>query len=171
MLSKKISKLLNEQVTDEYLNAYLYTDMAIYYARESLDGFSHWFKIQAQEEVSHAELIVGYLQDNGVNVKLGTLEKPAKEYKSHGDPLQYFLIKEKEVTKRFDILYSTAIEEKDYRTMKFLDWFISEQNEEEANANTLIDKYKLFGGNSGGLYGLDSELGQRVYEAPSIAEE
>ncbi|MDY3987806.1 MAG: ferritin [Massilioclostridium sp.] len=168
MLSKEVSTLLCDQINKEFYSAYLYLDMSNYYYDQNLDGFGNWFKIQAQEERDHAMLILTYLQNNGVSVKLATIDAPDKEYHTFKDPLVAALAHEQYVTSLINAVYSEAFAVKDFRTMQFLDWFIKEQGEEEKNTDDLIKKFDLFGNEAKGLYMLNSEMGARTYTAPSL---
>lgn len=168
MVSKKVAELLNDQVNKEFYSAYLYLDMSNYYKDESLDGFANWYKVQAQEERDHAILFMDYLQQNGVSVELEAIAKPDKKYKKFSDPLAEAAKHERYVTGLIHNIYAAAYEEKDFRTMQFLDWFVKEQAEEEDTADDLVKKYELFGSDSKGLYMLDSELAARTYAAPSL---
>ncbi|MGN0671950.1 MAG: ferritin [Anaerovoracaceae bacterium] len=168
MLSKKVVELLNDQVNKEFYSAYLYLDMSNYYKNEGLDGFANWYKIQAQEERDHAVLFIEYLQQNGEAVVLEAIAKPDKEFSKFTDPLEAGAEHERFVTGLIHNIYAAAYDEKDFRTMQFLDWFVKEQAEEEENADDLIRKFELFGGDSKGLYMLDNELAARVYSAPSL---
>ena len=168
MLDSKVAELLNNQINKEFYSAYFYLDMANYYEEQGLLGFSSWYKIQAQEERDHAMLFIDYLQNNGGKVKFETIEAPAKEYKNFLEPLEETLVHERYVTSLIHTIYDAAYSVKDFRTMQFLDWFVKEQGEEEKNSDDLIKKFKLFGSDSKGLYSLDSEMGLRVYTAPSL---
>lgn len=168
MLDSNVSALLNEQVNKELYSAYLYLDFANYYVQAGLDGFANWYQIQAQEERDHAMLFVKYLQNNGENVVFEAIAKPDKILDNHMAPLKAGLEHEQYVTSLIHTIYDAAYEKKDFRTMQFLDWFVKEQGEEETNADNLIKKMELFGTDSKGLYMLDSELGARVYSAPSL---
>ena len=168
MLSKKVVELLNDQVNKEFYSAYLYLDMSNYYKNEGLDGFANWYKVQAQEERDHAVLFMDYMQQNGEAVVLEAIAKPDKEYKAFTDPLQESAKHERYVTGLIHNIYGAAYEEKDFRTMQFLDWFVKEQAEEEDTADDMIKKYELFGSDSKGLYMLDNELSSRAYTAPSL---
>lgn len=168
MLSKKVVELLNDQVNKEFYSAYLYLDMSNYYKNEGLDGFANWYKVQAQEERDHAVLFMDYMQQNGEAVVLEAIAKPDKEYKAFIDPLQESAKHERNVTGLIHNIYGAAYEEKDFRTMQFLDWFVKEQAEEEDTADDMIKKYELFGSDSKGLYMLDNELSSRAYTAPSL---
>lgn len=168
MLSKKVVELLNDQVNKEFYSAYLYLDMSNYYKNEGLDGFANWYKVQAQEERDHAILFMDYLQQNGEAVVLEAIAKPDKDFKTFIDPLKEGAAHERYVTGLIHNIYGAAYEEKDFRTMQFLDWFVKEQAEEEDTADDMIKKYELFGSDSKGLYMLDSELAARTYTAPSL---
>ena len=163
MLDKKIAKLLNEQVNKELYSAYLYLDFANYYADEGLDGFAHWYEVQAQEERDHAFMIRRYLINSGVKVEFLPIAKPDKEFKNHLAPLEAGYEHEQYVTSLITAIYHEAFEQKDYKTMQFLDWFIKEQGEEETNADDMVKKMKLFGSDAKGLYALNQELAARVY--------
>ena len=168
MLKKEVAALLEQQINKEFYSAYLYLDMSNYYYGKNLDGFGNWFKIQAQEERDHAMLMLQYLQNNDVPVTLEAIAKPDARLKSNMDPLEAGLAHEQYVTSLIHAIYEAAYEARDFRTMQFLDWFVKEQGEEEKNAADLITKMDLFGGDSKGLYMLNSELKARVYTAPSL---
>lgn len=168
MLDKNVVALLNQQVNKELYSAYLYLDFSNYYYDQGLDGFGNWYKIQAQEERDHAMLFIQYLQNNGEKVVLETIEKPGVELVSPKAILAEGLKHEQYVTSLIHTIYDAAHSIKDYRTMQFLDWFVKEQCEEETNAESLVRKYELFGDDPRSLYMLDSELGARVYSAPSL---
>ena len=167
-MNANVSKLLNEQINKEFYSAYLYLDFANYYAAVGLDGFENWYRVQAQEERDHAMLFYHYLQNNGEGVTFEAIAKPEWERGDHMTPLKKALEHEKLVTASIDAIYAAAYEAKDFRAMQMLDWFIKEQGEEEKNAADLITKMELFGGDSKGLYMLNSELKARVYTAPSL---
>lgn len=167
-MDSKVYELLNDQINKELYSAYLYLDMANYYADKGLGGFQNWFTIQAQEERDHAMLMLQYLHNNGQHVELKTVDKPDKEYKSLMDPLKMALEHEQYVTSLINGIYSAASAVKDYRTMQFLDWFVKEQGEEEMNAQENIAKMELFGDDRRSLYMVNSELQGRVYSAPSL---
>lgn len=168
MLNPQITKLINEQINKELYSAYLYLDMAGFYADESLNGFENWFYVQAQEERDHAMLFRTYLINNDEKVILTAISAPDGKYTDFNSPLLTTLEHEKTVTASINNIYAVAYSEKDFRTMQFLDWFVKEQGEEEKNSTDLINKYKLFGNDAKGLYMLNQELGTRVYSAPSL---
>ena len=168
MLNTKVSELLNQQINKELYSAYLYLDFSNYFSEKGLDGFANWYMIQAQEERDHAMLFYKYLQNNNEKVTLEAIAKPDKSLDSDMTVLKAGLEHEEYVTSLINDIYAAAYEVKDFRTMQFLDWFVKEQGEEETNAEGLIKKFELFGGDPKGLYMLDNELGARVYSAPSL---
>ncbi len=167
-MDKKVASLLNDQINKEFYSAYLYLDMANFYSQKGLDGFANWYEIQAQEERDHAMLFYQYLHNNDEKVTLEAIGKPDKTFKELSDPLHAALEHEKYVTGLINAIYAAAQKASDFRTIQFLDWFVKEQGEEEKNATDLITKMELFGSDAKGLYMLNSELGGRVYSAPSL---
>ena len=168
MINNKVRELLNLQINKEFYSAYLYLDFANYFERIGLDGFANWYKIQAQEERDHALLFYQYLQNNDEQVELLGIDKPSVELTDTMTVLKAGLTHERYVTELINNIYAEAYAIKDFRTMQFLDWFVKEQGEEETNAQNLISKMELFGSDAKGLYMLNSELGARVYTAPSL---
>lgn len=166
-MDKKVYELINDQINKELYSAYLYLSFADYYEEEGLDGYANWYMIQAQEERDHALIFRNYLHDNGERVKLLAIDMPDKEFSNFLEPLEAGLEHEKYVTSLINDIYAAAMEAKDYRAMKFLDWFIEEQMEEEDNADDMITKMKLFGGDARSLYELDQQYAARVYTVPS----
>ena len=163
-----VAKLINEQINKEFYSAYLYLDFANYYGAAGLVGFENWYTIQAQEERDHAMLFYQYLQNNGETVTFEAIDRPDWERGDHMAPLKKGLEHEQYVTSLINRIYGAAYEVKDFRTMQLLDWFVKEQGEEEKNASDMITKMELFGGDAKGLYMLNSEMGARVYTAPSL---
>ncbi len=167
-MDKKVAQLLNEQINKELYSAYLYLDMANFFNEKGLDGFANWYEIQAQEERDHAMLFYQYLHNNDEKVTLEAVAKPDKVFRELTDPLKAALEHEQYVTGLINAIYAAAVQVNDFRTIQFLDWFVKEQGEEEKNASDLITKMELFGSDAKGLYMLNSELGGRVYSAPSL---
>ena len=168
MLNAQVHELLNQQINKEFYSAYLYLDFSNYFKAAGLDGFANWYMIQAQEERDHAMLFYTYLQNENEKVTLLPVAKPDKEINAPMDVLLAGLEHEKYVTSLINDIYAAAYEVRDFRTMQFLDWFVKEQGEEETNANDLITKMELFGGDPRSLYLLNQELAARVYSAPSL---
>lgn len=171
MLDEKVTALLNEQVNKEFYSAYLYLDFANFYKDKSLDGYANWYEIQAKEEMDHAMMMIRYLQDNEHKVVLETIDKPAHLLDKLDDPLRAGLEHERYVTSLIHAIYDAAYEIKDFRTMRFLDWFVEEQGEEEKNAADMISRYDLFGHDPKGLYELDNEYKSRTYSPASNTQE
>lgn len=167
-MDKNVSALLNDQINKELYSAYLYLDMANFYASKGLDGFANWYEIQAKEEQDHAMLIYQFLHNNSETVTLEAIAKPDKVFETLMDPLTAALEHEQYVTSLINTIYAAAQTANDFRTVQFLDWFVKEQGEEEKNSSDLITKMELFGSDARGLYMLNSELGARVYSAPSL---
>ena len=167
-MNKQVAALINEQINKELYSAYLYLDIANFYADAGLAGFENWFFVQAQEERDHAILFRTYMLNNDEKITLAAVDAPGQTYDDYMAPLKLTLAHEQTVTASINNIYAVAYQEKDFRALQFLDWFIKEQGEEEKNATDLIRKYELFGGDSKGLYLLDQELGARVYAAPSL---
>ena len=167
-MNPRIAELLNDQINKELYSAYLYLDMANYYDSLDLDGYANYYTVQAQEERDHALLFMKYMQNNGLKVTLEAIGKPDKEFTSILDPLVAAAEHERYVTALINAIYHEAHEAHDYRTMKFLDWFVDEQMEEEDAADSMISRYKLFGSDPKGLYALDQEYAARIYTAPSL---
>ena len=167
-MNEKITALLKEQINKEFYSAYLYLDMSNYYDGLDLDGYANYYMIQAQEERDHALLFLKYMQNNGLKVTLEAIDKPDKTYSSILEPLEVAAEHERYVTSLINAIYHECYEDRDYRTMKFLDWFVDEQMEEEDNADSMINRYKLFGSDPKGLYALDQEYAGRIYSPPSL---
>jgi len=168
MLHESIAALINQQVNKEFYSAYLYLDFANYYADQGLDGFAHWYEVQAQEERDHAMMMRRYLLDNGCAVRLTPIDQPDKTYDSIAAPLDAGFAHEQYVTSLIHAIYEAAYDVRDFRTMQFLDWFVKEQGEEEKNADSLIKKFELYGSDPKSLYMLDAEMAARIYSAPSL---
>lgn len=166
MLSDQMVKALNEQINKEMFSAYLYLSMSAHSENLGLSGFANWFYVQYQEETFHAMKLYRYLLGQGAEVTLGAIEKPQSKWEG---PLAMFdatLKHEQFITKSINDLVDLAITEKDHATHIFLQWYVTEQIEEEANDHEIINKLKLIGGQGNGLFMIDSELSSRVYTPP-----
>ncbi len=167
-MTTRLAELLNDQINKELYSAYLYVDIANFYDEMDLDGYKNYYMIQAQEERDHALLFMEYMQSVGLKVTLEAIAKPDKTFTTILDPLEAAAEHERYVSALINAIYHEAYENRDYRTMKFLDWFVDEQREEEENADKMVSRYKLFGTDAKGLYMLDQEYSGRVYSAPSL---
>lgn len=169
MLKASVKQLINEQINKEFFSAYLYLDMSNYYYSKNLNGFGNWFKVQAQEERDHAEMFLNYLLENGEEVKLQTIAAPDVPFGDFNAPLVASAEHEKFITASINSIYEDALKEKDYRTTNFLNWFITEQGEEEKNSEELVQRYSLFCADPKGLYMMDAELAGRTYSPPAVS--
>ena len=167
-MTDKIAALLNQQINKEFYSAYLYLDISNYYDDLDLKGYANYYNVQAQEERDHALLFMKYMQSIGLKVTLDAIDKPEQKFESVLEPLEVAAEHERYVTSLIHAIYHECHEAKDYRTMKFLDWFVDEQMEEEENADKMVSRYQLFGSDPKGLYLLDQEYAARVYAAPSL---
>lgn len=166
-MDQRVYELINDQINKELYSAYLYLSFADYYEEEGLSGYANYFEIQAQEERDHAMIFRNYLHENGEKVKLGPIAAPDKTFSSYIEPLEAALEHEKYVTSLINDIYAAAEAVKDYRAMKFLDWFIDEQMEEEDTADDMITKMRLFGCDARSLYELNQEYAARTYTVPA----
>jgi ferritin len=167
MLSKKIEKMLNEQINAEMYSAYLYLSMAAYFENKNLSGFANWMHIQFKEEWAHAMKIYGYVSERGGKVELIAIDKPKNKWKNIVEVFEDTLEHEKHVTSLIHNLVTASIEEKDYASQSMLQWFINEQVEEEATASELLEKVKMVEGKGAGLFMIDKELQARVFIDPN----
>ena len=162
MISDKMQKALNDQINAELFSSYLYLSMAAYFESENWNGFSAWMKAQSGEEYGHAMKFFKYLNDVDGKVTLEAIEKPKASWKS---PLQAFEEAHKHelyITERINKLVALAIQEKDYATNLFLNYFVTEQVEEVSTVAQIVHKFNLLNDNKTSLFLLDRELGMRA---------
>lgn len=170
-MNEKIVKLMNEQINRELYSAYLYFDFSNFFKRKGLNGYANWYYVQAQEERDHAMSFYEYLHQNDEEVKLKAIAEPSFEKKDILSVLKEALKHEKFISDSIHKIYSEAQKQEDFRTCSFLDFFIKEQTEEEANALDIVNQYELFGENPSSLYMLNNALAARVYTAPAASAE
>jgi ferritin len=163
MLSERLTQKLNEQVVKEFYSAYLYLSIEAYLASLNLPGFANWFRVQAQEERDHAMLIFNYLVKVDGKIGLGAIAAPPSSFPTIGDALKLTYAHEVEVTRSIYSILDVALEEKDHKTTAFLQWFVNEQTEEEANADNNVKKFNLVGNDGKGILMMDTEMAARVY--------
>ena len=168
MLSEKMTDALNNQLNKEIYSAYLYMSMSAYSSYSGLKGFANWFMVQYQEEMAHAMKIYDYIDNQGQQVKLVAINQPPTEFESPLDMFEKTLKHEQFVTKSINDLVDLAISEKDHATNIFLQWFVTEQIEEEGNDNGIISRLRIVGDNGNGLLMVDKELSAIVYTPPAI---
>lgn len=162
MISKKIEKALNEQINREFASAYLYLAMSVAATEKGFKGAAKWFRIQFQEEQVHALKLYDYVLSQGAVVQLEAIEKPKGQYNSLLDMFELTLKHEQYITKSLNDLMHLAVEEKDYASQALLQWYITEQVEEEANDMDVITMLKMAGSSVGTQLMIDKQLGKRA---------
>ncbi len=168
MINEKMLNALNEQIKLEMESSYAYIAMEAYFMGKNLDGFANFFHIQAKEERDHAYLLFNYVFQVGGKVELKDLKAFDSNFTSELDVMEKTLAHEQLVTRSINNLMDIAMQEKDYASQAFLQWFIKEQVEEEETATALVEKMKMVGDNPNGLFMINAELGKRVYHPAVI---
>ena len=171
MISEKMQERLNYQINREIFSAYLYFSMASYASVKGFDGFANWFLCQYKEELSHAEKIYHYVNEQGRKVHLESIEKPEEDFTSIIDLFEKTLAHEKKVTSLIYDLVKLAREENDYATEVFLQWFVTEQVEEESEPDKILQKLKMIGKEGNGLIMMDKVLASRKFTPASSSKE
>jgi len=163
MISKKMENSLNIQLNHEFFSAYLYLNMSAYASANGFNGCARWFNSQYQEETAHAMKLFKYLEDQGAQIDLEDIKVAKVEYSSIIDVFEKALEHERKMTNWLNNLSDQAMKEKDHATYNLLQWYVTEQVEEEASFSEIIDQMKIVGGDGYGLYAIDKELGVRVF--------
>ncbi len=163
MLSENLQKAMNEQINKELFSEYIYLSMAAYFYSLDLDGFANWFTIQSKEENDHAMKFYYYVLERGGKVVLDKIEKPQSDFESIQEIFEITLQHEEFISKSINQLMDLSMKENDHASTSFLQWYVDEQVEEEANASKLLNKIKLNKDNQQGIFMLDAELAKRVY--------
>jgi len=171
MLKKKIETALNKQIVAEFYSSYLYLSMEAYFDSINLKGMASWMHVQALEETTHAMKIFNFINERGGRVTLGAIEKPPVNWKSPLAVFENSYKHEQMVTGLINNLADLAVAEKDHASQIFLQWFVTEQVEEEASAQEVVQKLKLLGDNPPALLMLDNELAARVFVPPATESE
>jgi ferritin len=161
MLSATMQSAMNKQLNAEMFSAYLYLSMAASMESKNLKGFAHWFQIQAQEETIHALKFYNFILERGGKVTLTAIEAPQTEWATALEAFQTTQEHEAKVTSLINNLVDLAIAERDHASNAFLQWFVTEQVEEEASAQAVAESLKLAGDNTSGLFMIDKELSLR----------
>jgi len=161
MLSKTMQDAINEQIQKEYHSSYLYLAMAAYCEASNLPGSAIWMRVQSREELTHAMKLFEHMVDRGGRVTLQAIPQPAAEYKSALDVFEKVLAHEQLVTASIHKLYALAVKENDYPGQIMLQWFVTEQVEEEKNAGQVVEQLKAVGESKTSLMLLDRHLGKR----------
>jgi len=166
MLSKTIQDAFNDQLNFEIYSANIYLSMASWFDERNLKGFSNWMKIQYKEEISHTTQFYNHIDERGGRVIIQAHPAPETQWDSPQATFENALAHERIVTGRINDLISLAAGENDNASLNFLQWFVTEQVEEESNADGVIQQLKLASGAPGAMFMIDRELGARVYTAP-----
>ena len=169
MFSNKLLDAMNEQMKNEFASAYLYLAMAGYYQSEDLPGIANWMRVQALEELTHGEKFFHFICDAAGRTDLRAIDMPQNSYKSPLDCFKAGLKHENFVTASINNLVNLARKDNNYAAEIFLQWFVTEQVEEEANFSLIIKKLERIGDDGNGLLRLDEELSQRVFVPPAAA--
>lgn len=167
MISNKMNDALNAQVNAEMFSSYLYLSMSAWCNERSLSGFGNWMRIQAQEELFHGMKIYDYILERGGQVKLATIDQPSSEWASPLAVIEEVAQHEAKVTGLINDLMEVAIQEKDHASNIFLQWFVEEQVEEESSVGEVLERLKMIGDASAGMFAMDMELGKRVFTETS----
>ncbi len=167
MLSAKMEGALNEQLNREMYSAYLYMSMSSYSTNKGLKGFANWFMVQYHEEMFHAMKFYEYINLRGGRALLKALQQPPFDFASPLDAFEKTLAHEQFITKSINELMELAIAEKDHATQIFLQWYVTEQVEEESNDNEIIAQLKIIRDDPNGLMMLDRELAGRMTTVPT----
>lgn len=162
MILKKIETALNQQMNQELHAAYIYLSMSAFLSSLNHDGFAHWMRLQAQEELMHSMKLFDYIISREGKVELTAVKAPPKNWSSPLSAVQDALKSERHNTKQINDLMEASFVAKDHATRVFLQWFVNEQVEEEASATKLVDKVKQVKDDSGAMFILDQELGTRT---------
>lgn len=170
MLKEKMLNALNEQINAEQYSAFLYLSMCAWFEDKGLSGFANWMYVQYQEELTHANKFFTYINERSGRAKLKAIEQVPVDFENVIEVVEKTLEHEQKVTSLINNLVDIAVEERDHATQSFLQWFVDEQVEEEANVEKLLDALKLTKGEGNGLFMLDRELLQRTFKDPTAAE-
>jgi len=161
MLSQKIQDAFNEQINAELYSSYLYLSMSAYFESQNLSGMAHWMGLQAKEEHEHAMKFFGFIHERGGQVILKQIDAPKVEWASPLAVFEEAYKHEQHVTSLINNLVELCGKEKDYPGSVFLNWFVTEQVEEEASALEIVEKLKIGGDQPNFLFMLDRQLAMR----------
>jgi ferritin len=167
MLNDKVQDALNEQLNWELYSSYIYAAMSAYFDARNLEGFANWMHVQALEELTHAGKFFDFINERGGRVKLTAIAEPPTEWESPQAAFEEALGHERKVTGRINDLVNLALEERDHATNIFLQWFVTEQVEEEASVGGVLQQLRLIGDQSGQIFMIDRELAQRTFTMPA----
>lgn len=158
MLSSTIQDALNDQIEVEAYSSRFYLAMASWAETKGLNGVAQFLYHHSDEERAHMLKLIRYVNERGGNAVISELKKPPAEFKTVRDIFQTLADHESEVTENINSVVGLCLEEKDYTTHNFMQWYVAEQIEEEALATNLLDKVKLIGDDKSGMYLFDRDL-------------
>ena len=161
MINKSMQDAINDQINKELYSSYLYLSMAAYLEDRNLSGFAHWMRVQETEEREHAMNFYDFIVERGGRVILKAIEAPKTEWKSTLELAEEVAAHEAVVTASIHALYELALKEKDYSAQIMLQWFITEQVEEERNAAEIVSNLKLIEDRGTAILMLDHRLAKR----------
>lgn len=162
MISEKMAKSLNGQLNNEFHSAYIYLGMSAYASKNGFNGCARWFNMQYQEEISHAMKLFKYLEDQDSEITLEDIKAPVIKCTSIVEAFEQSLAHEQKMSSSLNDLSDQAMKIKDHATYNLLQWYVTEQVEEEASFSEIIDQMRMVGGDGYGLYAIDKELGSRT---------
>lgn len=163
MLKEKIEKAINDQINKELFSSYLYLSMSAYSQSLGLPGMANWMKIQAKEELTHANKFFDYVHERDGKVTLSAIEAVPTEFGSVIETFEKVLEHEQYVSDSINKLVDISIEISDHASRSMLMWFVDEQVEEEANVIAILDQLKMVNGEGQGLFLIDKDLAGRVF--------
>jgi len=169
-LSERLGKALNEQIRNEMVATYTYMGMAAWCDANNYPGMAHWMKMQVQEEMMHVWKLYDFLNDNSFEVKLLDVPAPQDTFSNPQEIFEAALKHEQMVTGNYYDLNALAIEDKVYNAQAIIQWFLSEQIEEEKNVGDVLDMVKRMVDHPGSMMMLDKDLGSRQAPLPSSPE-
>lgn len=161
MISNTLQTAINEQINKEFFSSYLYLSMAAYFENKNLPGFAQWMYIQADEERGHGMKLFKHLLERGGKAELKGITDPQVDWKTSLEVFKHVQEHEAAVTASINNLYELALEEKDYPVQVLLQWFITEQVEEEKNATDIVQQLELIDARGTAVLMLDHQLAKR----------
>ena len=168
MIDKKLENILNKQTNREFYSAYLYLAVSAHFDEIGLKGCSHWAKVQAREEVDHGMIIFDHILERDGDIQLMDISAPSASFGNPFEVFQMILEHEKIITADINEIASDSDLTCDFATRHFINWYVAEQVEEEAQVRYIVDKFELFNNDHVVLYHMDEELGKREYEPPKL---
>ena len=169
MMSQKMQDALNEQINAEWYSSYLYLAMCSYLTSVNLTGMATWMRVQTQEEMFHGIKMYDFVKERGGRAILQAIDQPPSVWDSALSVFENGLAHEQKVTVLINDLVDLSMTERDHATTIFLQWYVTEQIEEESNASAIVSKLKMIGHDASSLFALDQELGQRIFILPASA--